>query len=508
MMLLLQKQQDMKRTFKLAALVLLIVLGSSSFQSVFAQYANDGRDREVTYQDFYDQLSPYGRWVDNPDYGYVWVPDAGPDFQPYSTEGHWVWTEDAEWMWVSDYDWGWAPFHYGRWDQDEYYGWFWVPGYEWSPAWVAWRDGGDYYGWAPIRPGINIDINFNMGSYAPPYDFWCFTPRRYILYPRVRDYCVDYRRNYSIYSSTTVISFNIGGRWGYRSGPRRWEAERYCGTIRPVRFRDSYTPGRTYFRDNEVRLYRPNVRRDEGRGYAPQHFERFDRNNNFRGNRDNGNGNGRINNGNRDNGNGNGRINNGNRDNGNRDNGRINDPRGGRIENGNRDNGRINDPRGGRVENRDIRRNDNGNRQPQNNGNPNTNGGRRFERTDNNTGNRDNNPGNGNPRNGPGVDRPQSDRTPAGNGNIDNRRMERRPQEQPQSQPRQFERRSQPQEQPQSQTRQFERRSQPQQQPRQIERRQESGGGNAPQRQAPQVERRSENGGGNAGRSGGGRRRF
>lgn len=490
----------MKRTFTLAALALFIVLGSSWQQAAFAQYNQSDqydqpdqydRQREVTYQDFYDQLSPYGQWVDHPDYGYVWIPDAGPDFRPYSTEGHWVWTEDAEWMWVSDYDWGWAPFHYGRWDQDEYYGWFWVPGYDWSPAWVAWRDGGDYYGWAPIRPGINIDVNFNMGTYAPPYEFWSFTPRRYILYPRVRDYCVDYRRNYSIFSVTTVINFNFGGRWGYRSGPSRWEAERYCGRITPVRFRDSYSPGRSIFRNNEIRIYRPNVRRDEGRNFAPQRFERYDRNNGFRGNRGAGNGNGfgRNENGNRGNGNGNGF---------------------GRREEGNRDNGRINDTRGGRPENRDFRSNNN-DRQPRefngnrDNGNGNGNGnvgGRRFERNvngNNGSNNGGNNPrigGTNSPRTGPGFERPQ--RNPnAGNqgipGNADNRRYERRSDNgggfNPGNGNRSFERResSGGNERPQR----MERRSEPSAQP--AERR---------------FERRSDNGGGNSGGNGNGRIRF
>ena len=33
---------------------------------------------EVSYQSFYDQLAPYGQWIDDPGYGYVWMPDAGP----------------------------------------------------------------------------------------------------------------------------------------------------------------------------------------------------------------------------------------------------------------------------------------------------------------------------------------------------------------------------------------------------------------------------------------------
>ena len=162
-------QLNMKRILQIAALAIVIVVGSSLRNKAAAQTYG-----EVSYQTFYDELSPYGRWVDNQEYGYVWVPDAGPDFRPYSTDGHWVWTDDYEWMWVSDYDWGWAPFHYGRWTMDPYYGWIWVPGYEWSPAWVAWRSGGDYYGWAPLRPGISISINFRIGRLLP-FDRFSFS---------------------------------------------------------------------------------------------------------------------------------------------------------------------------------------------------------------------------------------------------------------------------------------------------------------------------------------------
>src|SRR5579864_406878 len=91
---------------------------------------------EVSYQTFYDQLSPYGSWINYPGYGYVWVPNnVDPSFSPYLTNGHWVYT-DMGWAWVSDFDWGWGPFHYGRWLDDPYYGWLWVPGYDWAPAWV------------------------------------------------------------------------------------------------------------------------------------------------------------------------------------------------------------------------------------------------------------------------------------------------------------------------------------------------------------------------------------
>src|SRR5687768_11037834 len=126
----------------------------------------------VSYQTFYDELDPYGHWIEYPEYGYVWQPDLGPGFRPYSTNGHWVWTEDYGWTWVSQYSWGWAPFHYGRWFHDPYYGWLWLPGYEWSPAWVMWRGGGDYYGWAPLGPQFSVSVNLSFGRYNPPSNYW------------------------------------------------------------------------------------------------------------------------------------------------------------------------------------------------------------------------------------------------------------------------------------------------------------------------------------------------
>ncbi|MDB5226710.1 MAG: hypothetical protein JWN78_903 [Bacteroidota bacterium] len=112
--------------------------------------------QSVSMQVFYDQLGPYGQWITYPDYGYVWIPDAGPNFFPYGTNGNWVYT-DAGWSWYSNYVWGWAPFHYGRWDYDPLYGWFWIPDTEWGPAWVTWRNSPGYYGWEPM--GVRSDID-------------------------------------------------------------------------------------------------------------------------------------------------------------------------------------------------------------------------------------------------------------------------------------------------------------------------------------------------------------
>jgi len=101
--------------------------------------------------DFYAPLASCGTWVDVGSYGRCWRP-AGvvAGWRPYCN-GYWVWT-DCGWYWVSDEPWAWACYHYGYWVDDSDYGWVWVPGVEWAPAWVCWRFGGGYIGWAPLGP--------------------------------------------------------------------------------------------------------------------------------------------------------------------------------------------------------------------------------------------------------------------------------------------------------------------------------------------------------------------
>jgi hypothetical protein len=62
-----------------------------------------------------EELSTYGTWRDDPQYGHVWVPrqvEAG--WQPYR-RGHWGFVPPWGYTWIDDAPWGFAPFHYGRW---------------------------------------------------------------------------------------------------------------------------------------------------------------------------------------------------------------------------------------------------------------------------------------------------------------------------------------------------------------------------------------------------------
>jgi hypothetical protein len=135
---------------------------------------------------FYDNLSPYGSWVQLDGVGWCWQPRVvvvNRAWRPYCDSGHWVYT-DAGWFWQSDYSWGWAPFHYGRWHLHERCGWVWLPDREWGPAWVTWRTEGEHCGWAPLPPhaefdlrfgyrfnGVHVGINFDFGLRPDHFTF-------------------------------------------------------------------------------------------------------------------------------------------------------------------------------------------------------------------------------------------------------------------------------------------------------------------------------------------------
>ncbi|HXX57651.1 MAG TPA: DUF6600 domain-containing protein [Thermodesulfovibrionales bacterium] len=108
-----------------------------------------------------------GRWVDVPDYGYVWTPTVvvGADWAPYRL-GTWIW-RGGEYIWVSYDPWGWAPYHYGRWAFVARTGWCWVPPVAsevyWGPGFVGWVRTADYVAWVPLAPG---ETYYGRGYYG------------------------------------------------------------------------------------------------------------------------------------------------------------------------------------------------------------------------------------------------------------------------------------------------------------------------------------------------------
>lgn len=220
--------------------------------------------RNVSY--FYDYLAPFGSWIAMRPYGYVWVPrHMGYRWRPY-VDGRWVWT-DYGWTWISEYDWGWVPFHYGRWGWDDDLGWFWVPGTMWGPAWVTWRMSDMYFGWAPLPPGVEFEIG--MGIRRLPFEipghFWIFCEGRDFLEMRLGGRIIPPERTVTILRLTDPRTniydrnnriFNEGPDLNIVRSVTRRQVDRHVVI-------DSRQAGPAQVGGGQVRIYRPDVRKDE-----------------------------------------------------------------------------------------------------------------------------------------------------------------------------------------------------------------------------------------------------
>jgi len=105
-----------------------------------------------------EELDPYGRWDNDPQYGNVWVPAVDAGWAPYRV-GRWEWVDYYGWTWVSGDPWGWAPYHYGNWYMSSF-GWAWYPGplggrHYWRPALVG------FFGWGG---GSGFGVGFGFGN--------------------------------------------------------------------------------------------------------------------------------------------------------------------------------------------------------------------------------------------------------------------------------------------------------------------------------------------------------
>ncbi len=243
-----------------------------SIAAAFIFVPQVSRAQGISFGVFYSSLSPYGEWVNAGAYGMCWHPVSVPyGWRPY-TYGHWVWTEYG-WTWVSADPWGWAVFHYGRWMFDPMYGWVWVPGYVWAPAWVQWRWGGGYCGWAPMPPGFHFrvdviitgrDDDFGVGAGG-----WNFVRAREIGAAR---YAFIGQKEVPRIMGTTrnVTRFRFTAAGVYNVGIQRQEVERVTRTrIETVNIVRGHDPARERMVGNQFHIYAPTSFRPQVKNEEP-----------------------------------------------------------------------------------------------------------------------------------------------------------------------------------------------------------------------------------------------
>ena len=226
--------------------------------------------------DYYGYLNPWGLWVSMAPYGYVWVPRSmGYGWRPY-VAGHWIWTDDG-WTWVSTERWGWLVYHYGRWGWESRLGWYWVPGDVWGPAWVAWRWGDLYIGWAPLPPGVPFVPGRGLGrrNFDIPGHYWSFVRGRDFMDRSLGRWILPPERNVTIINRTTLeVNIRVQNNRVVDEGIGIDRVRRMTNqVIERHALKEAPNPGETRVQGRDVVIYRPQVR--ERPGEKPR--EAFDR---------------------------------------------------------------------------------------------------------------------------------------------------------------------------------------------------------------------------------------
>ena len=156
----------------------------------------------VSFEFFHASLSPHGTWHESASLGRVWHPRVEiAGWHPY-TYGHWLYT-DVGWTWVSNYEWGAIPYHYGTWALEPELGWVWVPGYVWAPAWVVFRRGPSYVGWAPVPPSYSVGNSFGFDDYGA--DHFVFVRSGHFLASEIHHHALPAARTRAIFADTKLI---------------------------------------------------------------------------------------------------------------------------------------------------------------------------------------------------------------------------------------------------------------------------------------------------------------
>jgi hypothetical protein len=167
-----------------------------------------------TYGSTFDQ---YGSWQYDQPYGYVWYPQVGPDWRPYSY-GSWSPIRSYGWTWIGAEVWAWPTHHYGRWGF-AHNAWFWIPGRAWGAAWVSWSFADDYVSWCPLgwnsRPVFALSIGSRRG-----WDYWTVPRRTFETRGYGRNYA-HYYRGGARDAFAARGSFN-GNRTGRSALNQRW----------------------------------------------------------------------------------------------------------------------------------------------------------------------------------------------------------------------------------------------------------------------------------------------
>ena len=285
----------------------------------------------VDYKEFYDQLSPYGEWVEvsyeeiglksptaslkssgnhslianilgvktayadanvamtfvwkpSPEYAMVSTVGQTPQYVPYSN-GQWV-NSDAGWYFKAPTPWEETVHHQGRWVNSPSAGWMWAPGRVWAPAWVDWKQNDDYVSWAPLRPAVYYNTAGGFSSSVIDDNDYAIVERGRFLEPDIYRYSSPYYESGSRISMdllTGTVGLVVVDNVIINRGPDVRVIQTYYpnNPISIVNIRHVRNYNEVRYSANEYFVYRPEFKRyknkdhKEYRKYEPKSYKKY-----------------------------------------------------------------------------------------------------------------------------------------------------------------------------------------------------------------------------------------
>jgi len=188
-----------------------------------------------------------------------------PAYVPY-TNGEWVSTTEG-WYFKAPTPHEEIVHHYGRWMNSPSLGWVWVPGRVRSPAWVSWREDDNYVAWTPIAPSVYVVNNVIPEPQVEIVENnYVVVEKKYFVEPQVYRYFYPETR-VKIRGMKHINGIVVRDRVIYDSGPDVVVIEKHVNRkIVPVQVVNVNSIDQTVYNVNQLKVYSPTFRKVKIKG--------------------------------------------------------------------------------------------------------------------------------------------------------------------------------------------------------------------------------------------------
>ncbi|MEO8512461.1 MAG: DUF6600 domain-containing protein [Ignavibacteria bacterium] len=186
-------------------------------------------------------------------------------YVPYSN-GQWVNTSQG-WYFRAASEPEEITSHYGRWVNSPSVGWVWVPGRVWAPAWVDWREQDDYIAWEPVPPSTYIINNIIV---TPPVveERYVVVEKKYFAEPEVYKYMYrEHKNKIMIKEWRRLDGVMVMNKTVINKGPEVSVIQTYTSTpLEVISINPVVSITQVSYNTNEYKVYRPEFRQVKSKG--------------------------------------------------------------------------------------------------------------------------------------------------------------------------------------------------------------------------------------------------